>query len=154
MELNISDIIEATGGRLLGGSPESSISGVTIDSRAAGGGDLFVPLQGTQHDGHAFIESAIAGGASGSLLQRGNPAGATLAQAWPGAALVEVADPLTALGDIAGLWRRRCSATVIAITGSNGKTTTKEMTWAILKEHLPCMKNPGNFNNLIGLPLS
>ena len=75
-------------------------------------------------------------------------------QSFSGRALIAVDCALQALGDIAACWRRRFSLPVIGITGSNGKTTTKEMTAAIISRSRACLKNEGNFNNLIGLPLS
>lgn len=130
------------------------ITQVSIDSRNAAAGTLFIPLPGMHADGHAFIEDAFNNSAGAALVQKGHGVIAKLCGRHADRALIEVVDPLRALGDIACCWRSRFAARVIAITGSNGKTSTKEMLWNILSRHMPCIKNPGNFNNLIGLPLS
>ena len=150
MELHLTEIIEATRGKLIAGSPDSVITGIDIDSRKTGAGSLFIPLQGNRHDGHSFIGAACDGGATAALIRSGHSLKADCRQA----ALIAVDDPLTSLGDIARLWRAKHSARVAVITGSNGKTTTKEMVWSIISDRIPAIKNPGNWNNLIGLPLS
>jgi UDP-N-acetylmuramoyl-tripeptide--D-alanyl-D-alanine ligase len=151
MDLSIADILSATRGTLLAGEAGTRVCDVTIDSRTATAGSLFVPLRGTRHDGHAFIERAFMQGATAALTEQGS---ALSMQPFPGRALIAVDCALRALGDIAAFWRRRFSLPVIAITGSNGKTTTKEMTAAVINRSMACLKNEGNFNNLIGLPLS
>ena len=151
MNLSIADILSATRGTLLAGEAGTLVCDVTIDSRAAAAGSLFVPLRGTRHDGHVFIERAFMQGATAALTEQGS---ALSMQPLPGRALIAVDCALRALGDIAACWRRKFSLPVIAVTGSNGKTTTKEMTAVIISRRLVCLKNEGNFNNLIGLPLS
>jgi len=151
MNLSIADILNATRGTLLAGGASARVSQVVIDSRRAAAGSLFVPLRGTRHDGHAFIAAAFEQGASAAFTEQ---ADAALMDRFPGRALLGVENALQALGDIAACWRRMFSLTVIGITGSNGKTTTKEMTAAIIGRSHGCLKNEGNFNNLIGLPLS
>lgn len=153
MHLTVADILIATAGELLQGSPAAVVRAVSIDSRAIPPGGLFVPLPGTRHDGHDFIAAALRAGAAGSLVRHGHPCAEQLCSI-PGAVLISVADPLQALGDIARRWRATARARIIAITGSNGKTTTKEMLWSILHRHMNILKNPGNWNNLIGLPLT
>ncbi len=150
MDLDIADIVSATGGTLLAGGISARVRDAVIDSRAAGPGSLFVPLRGTRHDGHSFIEGAFTQGASAVLTER---RGEIRMERCPGA-LIGVESTLRALGDIAAFWRRRFRLPVIGITGSNGKTTTKEMIAAIIGRSRSCLKNEGNFNNLIGLPLS
>jgi len=154
MELRVADILEATGGELLCGSSEAVVRSVSIDSRTAEPGSLFVPLQGEHADGHVYIGDAFRGGAAGTFVHKGAGAAGAIAAQHPDRAVIAVADPLCALGDTAACWRGRFSATVAAITGSNEKTITEEMIWSIISPHLSCIKNPGNFNNLIGLPLS
>lgn len=151
MELTVSEICKATGGRLRAGNPGIVIRSITIDSRTVGPEALFVPLKGTRTDGHAFIPAAFDAGAVAALAQRDM---SKVSGVRADAALIEVDDTLRALGDIAGWWRDRCSATIVAITGSNGKTSTKEMAWSILSRRFACFRTPGNFNNLIGLPLT
>ncbi|MCX8042803.1 MAG: UDP-N-acetylmuramoyl-tripeptide--D-alanyl-D-alanine ligase [Desulfobacterota bacterium] len=151
MELRVSEICKATGGHLISGSKDAVVRSMTVDSRTVGENALFVPLRGTKTDGHMFIQAALAAGAVGSLLKRGGVPIQTLPS---GAVLIEVDDPLQALGAIARCWRERCQTILVAITGSNGKTSTKEMAWSIVSRCRPCFRTPGNFNNLIGLPLS
>ena len=154
MELKITEILDATQGILIAGGCYDTISDVSIDSRKTAAGNLFIPLKGTQCDGHKFIKSAFKHGANVSLVQRQNPAAKNIVKTLHNKILIEVEDPLKALGDIAGCWRRKLNTKIAAITGSNGKTTTKEMVWNIIAEKMPSAKNPGNWNNLIGLPLS
>ncbi len=154
MKLTISEIIKATQGNLLTGSPEKIIDNVSIDSRRISAGSLFIPLKGEKCDGHIFIDAAFNQGATASLLRKGNPVIQRLKNVLQDKILIEVEEPLKALGDIARWWRDKFSATIVAITGSNGKTTTKELLWNIISEKTAAIKNPGNWNNLIGLPLS
>lgn len=154
MQLTAADILNATQGDLITGSPETVIRSLSIDSRTAGQGALFVPLQGTRSDGHLFIRDALAAGAAGALIRARHELLPELRSRWADRLLVGVSDPLQGLGAIAGCWRERCRATVVAITGSNGKTSSKEMAYAIVAARQACMRNPGNYNNLIGLPLS
>jgi len=154
MELRAEDILTATNGTLLQGKPEAVLRGVSNDSRRIAPGELFVPLSGSNCDGHFFIADAFCRGADASFIQRQHPLGTGLRERFAEKVLIEVADPLHALGDLAQYWRQKFSIPVVAITGSNGKTTTKEMTWQIVSQKLSALKNSGNWNNLIGLPLS
>jgi UDP-N-acetylmuramoyl-tripeptide--D-alanyl-D-alanine ligase len=108
-------------------------------------------LRGPNFDGHRFIPEALKKGASGALLETG---GEISGPSFPDKFLIRVPDTLQALGDLAHFWRERQPAKVAVITGSNGKTTTKEMTAQILARRFRILKNEGNLNNLIGLPLS
>ncbi|MBN2108727.1 MAG: UDP-N-acetylmuramoyl-tripeptide--D-alanyl-D-alanine ligase, partial [Deltaproteobacteria bacterium] len=154
MELTLQQILAATQGRLLQGRAGQPVSAVIIDSRLAGPGSLFVPLVGSRADGHAYIAEALGKGAA-CFIKKGHAAcAAAAAVSPPASALIEVADPLQALGDLAAFWRSLFDVKVVAITGSNGKTSTKEMAALIVERVFPTLKNPGNFNNLIGLPLS
>jgi UDP-N-acetylmuramoyl-tripeptide--D-alanyl-D-alanine ligase len=147
--IRASDVADWTGGRLLRGSFDAVFAGVSTDTRADLAGQLFVALIGPTHDAHAFLAQALAGGATGLLVSRPEtvPAGAE-------AAVVAVADTTLALGALAAGHRAGFRGPVVAITGSNGKTTTKEMCAAILSGLGPCLKNRGNLNNNIGLPLT
>lgn len=122
---------------------------VCTDTRRPAPACLYVALRGPTHDGHAFAAAALAGGAAAVLVDH-LPAGVD-----PARALV-VADTLRGLGDLAAWTRRRWGGRVVAITGSNGKTTTKEMLAAILEQAWPgrVLKTHGNENNLVGLPLT
>ncbi len=146
--LSAAEVLTATGGRLLQGSADGVFYGISTDSRSILRRNLFIPLTGERFDGHDFIDQAIARGAAGYLCRPGlvNPAAEIT--------VIEVADTLVALGHIARYWRRRLPVKVVAITGSAGKTTTKDMTAAILELAGPTLKTQGNFNNLIGLPLT
>ena len=121
MNLSIADIVSATRGTLLAGEAGTFVRDVTIDSRSAAAGSLFVPLRGTRHDGHAFIERALMQGAAAALTEQDC---SLSIQRFPGRAVIGVDCALQALGDIAACWRRRFNLPVIGITGSNGKTTT------------------------------
>lgn len=125
--------------------------GVSSDSREIGEGELFIPLRGPNFDGHRFIGEALKKGAAGALSEKEEE---IAGPSFPDKFLIRVPDTLRALGELARFWRRRQTARVIAITGSNGKTTTKEMTAQILARRFRILKNEGNLNNLIGLPLS
>ncbi len=152
VNLSAGEIAQAVRGTLLHGDPLCRIQGVTSDSRKVREGDLFVPLQGPNFDGHRFIGEALANGAAGSLAGRGWRERAGEAGV-AGKFLVGVDDPLEALGDLAHFWRRRhAGVKVVAITGSNGKTTTKEMTARILEGSFGVLATEGNLNNWIGLP--
>jgi len=154
MELRVHEILKATNGVLLQGNPALILRGASNDSRRLSPGELFVPLKGATCDGHFFIADAFARGAAAAFIQRHHPLSAELQKHCSHKTLIEVADPLRALGDVAHAWRTRLSLTVVAITGSNGKTTTKEMAWHIVNQRFSAFRNPGNWNNLIGLPLS
>jgi UDP-N-acetylmuramoyl-tripeptide--D-alanyl-D-alanine ligase len=135
--------------RLLGGKLHGSaalFAGVTIDSRRLQAGALFVALPGAQTDGHAFLGQARAAGAAGALVSRLD-ATVELPQ-------VVVPDPRAALIALAIHWRAQFTGPVVALTGSNGKTTVKEMIAAILGTQGPVWATPGNYNNELGLPLS
>jgi len=149
--------VTATGGRLLCGAPTASMSGLSTDSRTLEAGELYVPLKGERFDGHAFLTGAAARGAAGCLVARGHSAEVEeFRRATEGAFVVEVADTLRALGDLAAHHIRRSGALVVAVTGSAGKTTTKEMIARILIRTTTrgVAHTPGNYNNLVGLPLT
>jgi UDP-N-acetylmuramoyl-tripeptide--D-alanyl-D-alanine ligase len=147
--IRASQVVEWTGGRLVCGSADAVFTGVSTDTRGELTGKLFVALIGATHDAHAFLAQALGGGAAGLLVSRPEtvPAGCE-------AAAVAVADTTLALGALASGHRASFGGPLVAITGSNGKTTTKEMCAAILSGLGPCLKNRGNLNNNIGLPLT
>lgn len=151
--LTIGEVLECTGGDLLAGELGVMISGISTDSRTLRPGELFVALKGDRFDGHDFFPQAIARGANGVLGRHGSLS--VPPRGWMGTtALIQVEDPLYALGEIARHWRARHKARLLAITGSNGKTTTKDMAAAILSRNSSVVKTEGNLNNLIGLPLT
>jgi UDP-N-acetylmuramoyl-tripeptide--D-alanyl-D-alanine ligase len=141
-------IEEKTGGVLVRGA-DVVCTGVSTDTRSLSTGDLFVPLVGEHFDGHDFLEKAVAAGARGCLAQPGYSADDRVGGE---GLLVIVPDTLHALGEVARAYLEGTSARVVGITGSNGKTTTKEMTAAALSAYGQVHATHGNFNNLIGLP--
>ena len=153
VNLSAAEIALASGGVIFQGSSSCRIHGVSTDSRKIQPGELFVPIEGPNFDGHRFIRQAMEKGAAGSLTGPGWEPKAGGAEV-PGTFLIRVEDPLQALGDLAHSWRKRHSRVrVAAITGSNGKTTTKEMAARALSGTFRVLKTEGNLNNLIGLPL-
>jgi UDP-N-acetylmuramoyl-tripeptide--D-alanyl-D-alanine ligase len=147
----LSEVVAFTGGQEVVGLGERVFPRVSTDSRTVDEGDLFVALRGERFDGHRFVESALERGARGALVEVA-PSEEALRKY--DAAVVVAPDSLRALGDLAAGWRRRFPSPVGVLTGSNGKTTTKEMTMAILRLCFSCLWSPGNFNNRIGLPLT
>jgi UDP-N-acetylmuramoyl-tripeptide--D-alanyl-D-alanine ligase len=132
------------------GDGGASFTGVSTDTRSLRRGELFVALRGEHFDGHTFLDHAKSAGAAGALVDRGYTGKAPLP-------LIRVADTKRALGDLARHWRARFSPALVAITGSNGKTTVKEMLAAILRSHAgtdAVLATTGNLNNDIGVPLT
>ena len=150
--MSATDIAHATGGRVVRGDPATAIGRITIDSRALQAGDLFVAIHGDRFDGHQFLQDAARSGAVGAMVHQ-VPASPEAGMAVP-ALLIEVADTTRALQDLAREVRRRSGAQVVAITGSAGKTTTKEVIAEFLSARFDVFRNKGNLNNHIGLPLS
>jgi UDP-N-acetylmuramoyl-tripeptide--D-alanyl-D-alanine ligase len=147
MKVTWDEIIKAVNGRLVFGRPQGEFSGVSTDTRTIKAGELFIALKGENFDGHDFVEAALHKGACGAIV------GARRAVPLQKSGfIIEVDDTLHAFGDIAGLWRRKHPIPIVAITGSNGKTTTKEMVASILSKRYKVLKTHGNLNNLIGLP--
>jgi len=156
MKLTLQELLNATGGRLLSGVDSSHggarsiqgrvFEGISTDSRSVRPGDLFIAIRGERYDGHDFLGAAFRKGASGAVVHRNIR--------YNGRVLVRVNDTLRALGDLAAHWRSRHFIPIAAITGSNGKTTTKEMMAGILTSAgYRVLKTEGNLNNLIGVPL-
>ena len=140
---------DAVGGQIQSGDPDGEIGNIVIDTRTLQPGDFFVALRGERFDGHAFVASAFAKGAAGALVDR--PVGKDHAGS---AAVVRVGDTTRALQDLARAVRVASGTRVVAITGSAGKTTTKEAIAEFLSLRFRVVKNKGNLNNHIGLPLS
>ena len=141
------EICAAVGGTLLqdSGAP---VTGVTTDSRAVQPGQLFIPLVGERFDGHAYISKALEGGAAGCLTAREQE---TLL---PGKLYIQVADTRLALKALASWYRDKFDLPVVQVTGSAGKTTTKEMIASVLSQRYNTLRTEGNFNNDIGAPLT
>jgi UDP-N-acetylmuramoyl-tripeptide--D-alanyl-D-alanine ligase len=144
--LPLSEIAELCGGQLAGdGTVE--VSRVSKDTRAIQSGDLYLALRGGNFDGNEFVAAAAEKGAAAAIIDRD-------AQAPAGFPLIRVADSLAALQALASAWRDRLSLRVVGITGSSGKTSTKEFTAAVLAARFPVTKTQGNLNNHFGLPLT
>jgi UDP-N-acetylmuramoyl-tripeptide--D-alanyl-D-alanine ligase len=140
-------VADATGGRLASGSGTRAFDNVSTDSRTIAPGSLFIALVGDRYDAHDFVDDVLARGAAGVLVQKA-PAKAT------DAAVIVVPDTLVALQALGHAIRQKSGARVVAITGSAGKTTTKEVTAEFLSARYRVFRNHGNLNNHIGLPIS
>ena len=146
--LTVSDLLTATGGALLSGDPGAAVTSVCTDSRKAGDGALFLPLVGERFDGHDYIDKALSLGAAGCLCAK------TPASFLPGKFYISVADTRLALKALASWYRSGFDIPFAQITGSVGKTTTKEMIAAVLSQKYRTLKTAENFNNDIGTPLT
>jgi UDP-N-acetylmuramoyl-tripeptide--D-alanyl-D-alanine ligase len=154
VQLSVAEVASAVGGRVAGstagaaGDPAAAVSGAAIDSRAIAGGELFFAFAGERTDGHRFVADALARGAAAAVVARPpQPAPAA-------GTLIVVADTFRALHDLARSVRTRVPENLVAITGSAGKTTTKELLAAMLATRYRVARTPGNRNNLYGFPLS
>ena len=144
-------VARAAGARLVAPAPTTTgPERVVIDSREAGSGALFVGLRGENVDGGRFASQALAAGAWGVLT---TPQHADDARCAPPGALIAAEDPLLALQRLAAAWRRELDAKVIGVTGSTGKTSTKDLLLALLSPHRRTVASRANFNNEIGVPL-
>lgn len=152
MSWTVAKLAEATGGELLQGSASLAVAGVSTDTRNIGPGACFVALPGDRRDGHEFVPAAVSAGARALIVSRRLEVPAVLES--PELAVIRVKDTLYALGELARCHRKGFSRPLVGITGSNGKTGTKEMTAEILGVKHTVLKNKGNFNNLIGVPLT
>ena len=145
-------VLKATGGELLVNGNVQIFPGISTDSRTLSPGELFVALTGENFDGHQFVEEAASKGAASVVVALDNAE--RLDTKGLRIPVIGVSDTLRAFGDLASYWRSLHSIPVVAITGSNGKTTTKEMVAAILSRSWKVLKNHGTFNNLVGVPLT
>ena len=153
ISLSAAEIAAAAGGRVVSGDAARRIDRWSIDTRSLRPGDLFVAIRGDRFDGHQFVAAALAAGAAGAVVTA-TPALPEAGKAGPAPLLIEVADTTRALQDASREIRRRSGAKVVAITGSAGKTTTKELAAEFLSVKYRVFRNRGNLNNHIGLPLS
>ena len=150
MKVSFKDIAASTGGTLKSGNPDGLATGVSTDSRKINTGDVFFALKGPNFDGHAFVKDVLGKGAAIVVVDNEE----CLKGLASTASAIVVGDTLKALGALAAHVRRLHRIPFIAITGSAGKTTTKEMTASILSISRNVLKTEGNKNNLIGLPLT
>lgn len=158
IKLEFSEVLAATGGLVRGDVPTLSIGGVSTDSRSVRPGDLFFALSGEKFDGHDYVGEALRRGAAGAVVsaERHERVARGLSEEFEGRRplLVRVDRPVAALGRLAAYHRQQHPASVIAVVGSNGKTTTKEMIHHVLKSRLKGRASPKSFNNEIGVPLT
>lgn len=146
----LSEALAATGGRLVAGHRDVKFIGISTDSRQISPHNLFIALSGENFDGHDFAQKAARKGAACVIIEDTDKI--ALEEIAKNASVIQVPNALRALGDLAGAYRRRFSIPVIGLTGSSGKTTTKEMLFNILASEKNLLKTEGNFNNLVGLP--
>ncbi len=142
---DLGDVARIVGGKLRGAGEGRKLTGVSTDSRTVRSGALFIALQGERFDGHNYVGDAAAAGAAAALVER--PVAAAIPQ-------VVVADTREALRMLAGARRRDFRGPVVAVTGSCGKTTTKDLIAEVLARKFRTRVSPGNFNNEVGVPLS
>jgi len=146
MKFTTEEIAQIVGGSLLPATVGATVTGVSTDSRSLQPGDLFVPLHGPNYDGHDYLRHAVEHGAAACLSEE--------VVGGLNVPVVQVDDALKCLGELAGYLRQNFVGPVFAITGTTGKTSTKEMLASILAQQDQGLKTEGNFNNLIGLPLT
>ena len=147
--IRIDDLLAVTGGRLLGATRVTSFASAAVDSRNVTPGCCFVALRGEREDGHRYVGEAARAGAAVALVARPVelPAGIDVA-------ILQVADPLAALQELAAWWRARSSVRVVGITGSTGKTLAKEIVADVLSSTLRVLRSEGNLNSETGLPMT
>ncbi|MGD8453107.1 MAG: UDP-N-acetylmuramoyl-tripeptide--D-alanyl-D-alanine ligase [Phycisphaerae bacterium] len=157
IKLTLTETVEAIGGRSRDGVPVAAIGGVSTDSRSLRPGELFFAIPGPHFDGHDFVPAAAKAGAVAAVIASGRGSAVTEAlrkAAAPDIVLIEVDDVVRALGRLAAYHRQLVSATLIAVVGSNGKTTTKSMITHVLAGRMSGRCSPKSFNNAIGVPLT
>ncbi|MBT5548863.1 MAG: UDP-N-acetylmuramoyl-tripeptide--D-alanyl-D-alanine ligase [Nitrospina sp.] len=150
MQGQAKDCLDAIGGQFLQGDPDCLFQGVSINSRAVSRGELFVCIKGERFDGHDFLADVMVREAAGIILSDPKK----LPKKARSPFVIQVPDTLKALQDLASFQRKRFPFKVVGITGTNGKSTTKEMIASILETKFKTLKTQGNLNNLIGLPLT
>ncbi len=152
MLFTIGEVGEILGSKLEGdpGFHLTSVRGIKIDSRKIDQDDLFIAIKGPRYDGHDFIEAAMSNGAVAAIVSGQEAERRKLY----GERYITVDDTIYALGELAKHHRKKLTLTVVAVTGSNGKTTVKNLIYEILSRNGPTLKSPANFNNFFGLPLS
>ncbi len=143
--LSVEQILEATGGTLVCGNPAQNFSGITTDSRSVAYGALFIPFAGETFDAHDFVDSALKSGAGGVLTHKDLSIDTE-------SAVIRVQDTKKAYGDIARYYKNSIAPKTVAVTGSVGKTTTKDMVACVLASHFDVTATEKNYNNEIGVP--
>ena len=153
-DYKVIELIEATSGRIIQGNQNSTVNRVSIDSRTLVPGDLFFAIIGPHFDGHDFIIEAFNKGASGAVVCKNIESLFQKEKIDENKIIIEVNDTLSALQDWSKYYKNKFKTFNICITGSNGKTTTKEIIAHILSQKFPLLKTSGNYNNEIGIPLT
>lgn len=146
-QMTVMDVVQATGGRLLCGEESLPLGHISIDSREVKAGDLFVPLIGEHSDAHRFLDQVLARGAGAVLTSEHDRMEDS--HAW-----IRVEDTKKALQAVGAYYRNRLKLPLVGITGSVGKTTTREMVAAALSAGLKTFKTPGNYNSQVGVPIT
>lgn len=147
--LPLSTIASMSGAALIAGDPDAEVHRVCKDTRTLSPGDLYVALHGERFDGNVFLQEAASRGAAGAICDKEPPAGLP-----PEFGILSTPDSLSALTMLASSWRERLNLRPIAVTGSSGKTSVKDLTTAVLRSRFRVTATVGNLNNQIGLPLS
>lgn len=147
LTITYNEVLIATSGKLICGDSTGEFDSISTDSRKINSGDLFIPIAGEKFDGHDFAISALNAGAAAVITHK-------VIDPIPGKTIILVKDTLIALREIAAYYRSKFDIPVVAITGSVGKTSTKDMIGSVLKQKYNILKTEGNFNNEIGLPLT
>ena len=145
--LAMKEVIRAVRGELICGSQRGEISGVSIDSRTIKKGEIFFALKGEKFDGHDFLQEAIEKGAKAVVVSKKKKFATKVTT-------INVAHTLTALQELAKFYRQKFNPVVVGVTGSNGKTTAKDMLKSLLSSKYRVVATPGNYNNIVGLPLT
>ncbi|MGR3220544.1 MAG: UDP-N-acetylmuramoyl-tripeptide--D-alanyl-D-alanine ligase [Candidatus Anammoxibacter sp.] len=165
-QLSLNEIVNAVNGAISDRSgksvmrnpqPEIVFDGISTDSRVTKEGDVFFALKGPNYDGHRFVNDAINNGAKCAVVDLGlgiRDCGLDEEKSQIRNCLIRVSDTTTALGDLAKYYRAKMSAKIVAVTGSNGKTTTKDMVYHLLFRKFKTIKSKASFNNFIGVPLT
>ncbi|MEJ2745606.1 MAG: UDP-N-acetylmuramoyl-tripeptide--D-alanyl-D-alanine ligase, partial [bacterium] len=152
--ISIDEALAVTAGELVAGDGRAGICSITTDTRGLSRGDFFIPLKGKRFDGHDYLDVALDGGCSGAVCSRLLTDADIRKWSSSGAVLIRVDDTLRALQQIAKRYRERFQIPLVAITGSNGKTTTKDMVAAIAAGSFSVLGSEGTFNNDVGVPLT
>jgi len=153
---SVTEVLKATNGKFLTVSELTRIKGVSIDGRTIQRDELFIAIKGLRCNGHMFVADALKKGARGTVICSKNPIPPYVMELAKktDCFIISVSDTLKAFGEIASFHRKKFDIPIVAITGSNGKTTTKEMVECVLREKWSPLKNIGTQNNLIGVPLT
>jgi UDP-N-acetylmuramoyl-tripeptide--D-alanyl-D-alanine ligase len=150
IQITLEDLFNLPSAEIFNPDDSKNVTSVSIDSRNIKKNSLFVAIKGEKFDGHNFVKDAIKNGASAILIEKSK----LVQYDDVDVPIIVVDDTIKALGDLAKIWRKKFIGKVIALTGSNGKTTTKEIIYTLLNEKYKVVRTLGNNNNQIGVPLT